>query len=143
MPDTEHAISASLEDYMEAIFLILRDKQAVRAKDIADRLDVKRPSVTGALQALAREGLISYSPYDVITLTTKGDAVARDVWRRHEALKTFLTDLLGINDGEAGTTACALEHSVSRTVVDRLLCLLEFVRSSPKVRKQWEDMRNG
>ena len=73
------AVSASLENYLEAIFHISEDKQAARAKDIAQRLKLKGSSVTGALRLLSERGLINYAPYDIITLTPKGKKVARDV----------------------------------------------------------------
>ena len=58
-----------------------------RAKDIADQMNVQRASVTGALKALSGRGLINYSPYSFITLTTSGRDIARDVIRRHRALE--------------------------------------------------------
>ena len=77
------ALSASLEDYLEAIFHIVARNQVARAKDISLRMKVSGPSVTGALRSLSEKGLINYAPYDVITLTDKGNALAEDVVRRH------------------------------------------------------------
>lgn len=65
-------LSASLEDYLEAIYNVIQEKQAVRSKDIAETLKVSRSSVTSALHALADKKLINYAPYDIITLTTGG-----------------------------------------------------------------------
>ena len=48
-------LSASLEDYIEAIYHIVEEKLVARSKDIAIRLDVSRASVTEALRALAKE----------------------------------------------------------------------------------------
>ena len=87
-------LSASLEDYLEAIFRIVQEKQAARAKDIGKHLEVSRSSVTGALHALADRELINYAPYDVITLTDKGQALAEDVVRRHEVLRDFFVKVL-------------------------------------------------
>ena len=67
-------LSASLEDYLKAIFRIVAVKQAARAKDISARLSVSNSSVTGALRTLADRGLINYAPYDLITLTPLGQA---------------------------------------------------------------------
>ena len=50
-------LSASMEDYLEAIFHIVSEKQAARAKDIAKRLKVNNSSVTGALRSLAEKGV--------------------------------------------------------------------------------------
>ena len=55
------ALSASLEDYLEAIFHIVAEKKVARAKEIAEALQVSRPSVTGALHALAERGLVNYA----------------------------------------------------------------------------------
>jgi DtxR family Mn-dependent transcriptional regulator len=62
------ALSASLEDYLEAILRIVQEKQVARAKDVGKRLNVGRSSVTGALHALADRKLINYAPYDLRTL---------------------------------------------------------------------------
>ena len=63
-------LSASLEDYVEVIYHLERSNRVARAKDIADQMNVQRASVTGALKALAGRGLINYSPYSYITLTS-------------------------------------------------------------------------
>ncbi len=47
-------LSASQEDYLEAIFHISEEKMAARAKDIAKYLDVKASSVTGALAHIGK-----------------------------------------------------------------------------------------
>jgi DtxR family Mn-dependent transcriptional regulator len=54
--------SSSLEDYLEAIYHIVHEKQAARAKDIVERLGVKNSSVTGALRVLSGKGLINDAP---------------------------------------------------------------------------------
>ena len=61
-------LSASLEDYLEAILHLVTEKQVARSRDIAKRLRVNRSSVTGALQALAKKGLVNYEPYEAVTL---------------------------------------------------------------------------
>ena len=43
----EKQLSASLEDYLEAILNLAGDSQGARSKDIAEALGVARPSVTG------------------------------------------------------------------------------------------------
>ena len=64
-----HLLSASLEDYIEAIYHIISEKEVARGKDIASRLKVSGASVTEALRALSKKGLINYAPYEVITMT--------------------------------------------------------------------------
>ena len=50
--DSAH-LTPSQEDYLEAVYRISEEKKAARAKDIADRLNVRASSVTAALRTLA------------------------------------------------------------------------------------------
>ena len=134
MTDT---LTASLEDYLEAIFHIASDRQAVKPRDIARRLKVSYASVTGALRSLAQKKLVNYTPYDLITLTPEGVEAARDVVRRHEVLHDFLVDVLAVDDAEAGDAACLMEHSIPRTVMDRLIQFVEFVQTCPRGGSEW------
>ncbi len=124
-------LSASLEDYLEAIYNIIRDKNAVRAKDIAGRLNVSNASVTGALRALAKRKFLNYAPYDVITLTPEGEKVAREVARRHEILREFFIKVLAVEYKKADDTACRLEHGIPSEIIDRLVRFIEFVEICP------------
>ncbi|HEV58563.1 MAG TPA: MarR family transcriptional regulator, partial [Phycisphaerales bacterium] len=56
------SLTASLEDYLEAIFHLENKDKVARSKDIAGALGVARPSVTGALRTLAGKGLVNYEP---------------------------------------------------------------------------------
>lgn len=130
-------LSSSLEDYLEAIFHIVREKQAARAKDIADRLSVGRSSVTGALKALSERDLVNYAPYDIITLTDKGRTVAEEIVRKHEVLREFFVKVLSIEEGEADAAACKLEHTISETVFERFIEFIEFVERCPRGGTKW------
>jgi len=130
-------LTASLEDYIEAIFHIVARKKAARAKDIARRMHVNNSSVTGALHALADRGLVNYAPYDVITLTDAGTAVARDIVRRHNVLRDFFVRVLSLDDDEAEDAACRMEHAVSSTVVDRFVQFVDFIDTCPRGGNDW------
>lgn len=130
-------LSASLEDYLEAIYNISLEKHAARAKDISQRLQLKSSSVTGALRSLSEKGLINYAPYDLITLTPEGTKVAEGVVQRHETLKKFLVNILHIDQNEAQENACKLEHNISQTVLNRLLLFMKFVEECPRFEDHW------
>jgi DtxR family Mn-dependent transcriptional regulator len=131
------ALTASLEDYLEAIFHIIAEKEAVRPKDIAKRLEVSNASVTGALRALADRALIRYSPYDVITLTSEGKTAAKDVIRRHEVLRDFFCKVLTVEDSEADKAACQMEHSIPKVILERFIQFVEFVEVCPRGGAKW------
>jgi DtxR family Mn-dependent transcriptional regulator len=130
-------LTASLEDYLEAIFNIIAEKEAVRPKDIAKRLRVSNASVTGALRSLSEKELINYAPFDVITLTPAGRDAARDVIRRHEVLRDFFVKVLAVDEAEADEAACQMEHSIPGLILDRFIRFVEFVETCPRGGGKW------
>ena len=125
-------LSASLEDYIEAIYHIIEKKLVARSKEIATKLDVSRASVTEALRALSKKGLINYAPYEAITLTDEGRIVAEDVIFRHEALKRFFIEVLAINSDIAEEGACKIEHSAPPEIIARMINFTEFIKVCPR-----------
>jgi DtxR family Mn-dependent transcriptional regulator len=125
-------LSASLEDYIEAIYHIIEDKLVARSKEIAARLNVSRASVTEALRALSRKGLINYAPYEAITLTPEGKAVAEDVIFRHDALKRFFIEVLAIEEAIAEDGACRIEHAAPPEIIARMISFTEFMQICPR-----------
>ncbi len=135
----QNIVSASLEDYLEAIFHIEASKGAARAKDIALAMDVKNASVTQALRSLSEKDLVNYAPYEVITLTQSGHQIALDVVHRHEILEKFLSQVLGLEKLEADEGACRMEHSVSRPILNRLIKFMEHFQTCPLSDIRWDD----
>jgi len=132
-------ISASLEDYLEAIFWIIASKGVARVKDIAKILSVKASSVTGALQALAKKNYVNYAPYEVITLTSEGEKLAKNVVRRHQILKDFFTNVLAVDEKLADEGACKMEHTINRPILEKLVSFMEFVEICPRGGQKWMD----
>ncbi|MGE4560785.1 MAG: metal-dependent transcriptional regulator [Desulfobulbus sp.] len=133
-------LSASLEDYIETIYHIITEKQVARGKDISARLSVSGASVTEALRALSRRGLINYAPYEVITLTDEGKLVAEDVIHRHNSLKQFFTDVLAIEEPLAEEGACRIEHTAPPEIIHRMVDFIKFLEICPRGGK---DLING
>ncbi len=130
-------LTASLEDYLEAIFHIISDKHAARPKDIARRLKVTNSSVTGALRSLADKKLINYAPYDVITLTPSGQTAAKDVVRRHEVLSDFFVKVLAVEEADADKAACLMEHSIPKIILERFIQFAQFIEICPRGGAEW------
>jgi len=128
-----YPLTESVEMYLKAIYQVVREKQAARAKDIALRLNVNSSSVTAALKHLSGRSFINYEPYDIITLTPEGMRVAREIVERGEAIRKFLIEALGIDPEEAEESACRMEHVVTAQVwkrLDVLTKVLEEKRNS-------------
>ena len=114
-------LSASLEDYLEAILQLERSSRVARVSEIADALHVSRPSVTGALKTLTARGLVDHARYGHVTLTEVGVDIAADVERRHVAIRDFLTSVLAIPLEQAEVAACRMEHVLDRDVLARFV----------------------
>jgi DtxR family Mn-dependent transcriptional regulator len=130
-------ITASMENYLEAIFLLIQENTVARAKDIADRMNVKRASVSKALHGLRNAGLVNHEPYGFVALTREGSRIAKRVHRRHEALKGFMVTVLSIDEAEADEAACYMEHGLSKHVVDRFADFARFVEACPHEGATW------
>ena len=125
------ALSPTLEDYLEAIFHIASRNKVARSMEIADRLKVKRSSVTVALRSLAEKGLINYQVRSYVTLTSRGLATARCVDKRHHILLDLFENVLGLDPTESDTAACSMEHGMSEQVCKKLTALLLALGNDP------------
>ncbi|NLB36828.1 MAG: metal-dependent transcriptional regulator [Clostridiales bacterium] len=118
-------ISASFEDYLEAIFVLRQDFGAARMTDVADFLGVSKPSVNRAVGTLKEAGYLSHESYGDITLTLEGETYAAKVLHRHKLIKRFLTDTLGVEEEIAQKDACQMEHVMSPRTIELLFKYLE------------------
>ena len=106
-------ITPAVQDYLKAIHSLGGADHLVSPNDIAARLKVKAPSVTGMLKRLETADLITYGVGQGAQLTETGIAHARRVIRRHRLVELFLTRVLGLDWSEVDTEADALEHAIS------------------------------
>lgn len=125
-------LSAVMEDYLEAVYLLSEKDENVHAGDIASRVDVHKSTATAALHALADHKLIEYEPYKPVHLTRRGKHLGALIARRHRALRRFLTEVLGIDASTAEETACRMEHVVPPEVIERFAAFADFVENCPR-----------
>ena len=125
-------LSVSLEDYIEEIYNQVLKNGHAKVTAIAGTLNVKKASVTGALNILSEKKLINYAPYSPITLTPEGEKIAKDILTKHENLSEFFMEVLGIEREEAVEPACKMEHIVSDKLFDNMVKLTEYVKSDLK-----------
>lgn len=136
-PPAEKPLTSTMEDYLEAIFDLDKDKKVVRVKDIAKRLDVKMPTVTSMLKTLNDRGLVNYEKYEYVELTNTGEDVGREMHRRHRILFQFLTDILKIDHPTADEEACKMEHTLSESTLDSLTDFMQFIQTCPRAGESW------
>ena len=136
-PASERPLTTVMEDYLEAIFNLSKEKRVVRVKDIAKKLGVKMPTVTNMLKTLSARGVVNYEKYEYLELTKKGMAGGAEIVRRHRVLRSFLTNILTIDQDTANREACNLEHGISPATLDRFVDFMEFVQQCPRTGPSW------
>jgi len=132
-----HAISAKLEDYLEAILRLDERKGAARVRDIAAEMSVHKSTVTAALKNLADRKLVDYSPYEIVKLTSDGRRIAREISTHHRDIRRFLTDVLLVGDRASEENACRMEHAMDDEVLDRMALFARFVKKHPGTGGDW------
>jgi DtxR family Mn-dependent transcriptional regulator len=130
-------LTASQEDYLEAILACVRESRVARVRDIARRLGVAMSSVTAALKALSERKLVDYEAYQFVTLTDRGRELAEAVRRRHDVLREFLIEVLRLDEERAEANACRMEHAVDERVLSGLAELNEFLHDCPRAGEAW------
>lgn len=113
-------MTQSLEDYLEAIYLIIQKKKVARVKDISEQLNVKKPSVINAVKELESRNMVIHEKYGYIELTPHGSAEAVKIYDRHETLRDFLLHILELPEDIAEEDACKIEHVLSSVTFLRL-----------------------
>ncbi|MEA1925536.1 MAG: metal-dependent transcriptional regulator [Candidatus Altiarchaeota archaeon] len=133
-------LTRTSENYLKAIYNITDRKGYARTKDISHELDVSPPSVTGMLKKLDDINLINYERYGGVTLTVKGERIARSVKMRYDTTRAFLEIIL-VSDRTAEGDACRLEHELSPETVEQLTKFVRFVETAPMHPKWLEHFR--
>ena len=106
-------LTASLEDYLEIIYILQQGDSGVGITDISRELKISKPSVTKAIGILRSEELVIQEKYGKITLTEKGVLAAEEVYKKHKILSKFINKVLGVNERTAEIYACKMEHVLS------------------------------
>lgn len=106
-------LSSSSQDYLEAILDLSEGNDGVRVTDIANKLKIRKASVSQAVNNLLEEGLVVREKYGPVFLTEKGYKYAERVRIKHSLLKYFFEKILGTGSEIAENDACLIEHSLS------------------------------
>lgn len=121
----ESELTGSVEDYLKAIYeLESHTGQAAATNDIADRLAIAPPSVSGMLRRLATLELLTYERYKGVTLTASGRRAALRMLRRHRIIETYLAHVLSYPWDRVHAEAERLEHAASDELIDRMASAL-------------------
>ena len=105
-------LQESGEMYLETIYILSQNGDAVRSLDVAEYMGFSKPSVSRAVGLLKKADYIIVDRYGHITLTDSGKEIAEKIYERHKTLTELLVKL-GVDEKTAAEDACKMEHDIS------------------------------
>ncbi len=128
-----------VEEYIETIYKIVKEKGYARVKDVSGYLGIGASATSEMIQKMSEEGYVNYERYGPVTLTSKGKKIAVDLDKRHRALREFFT-ILGLDEKVADENACVIEHVIDPDVMNRLAKFVDFIKAhrDPKWLKRFK-----
>ena len=112
-------ILKSAEDYLEAMLMMREQHGYIRSVDIANELNVTKPSVSYATKRLRENGYITMDKDGLISLTPEGMAIAARIYERHRTLTAFFM-YLGVGEKVAREDVCKVEHDLSEETYEAM-----------------------
>jgi len=123
--------SLTEENYIKSIYSLSQAKGEVFVSELAQKLEVKLPSVNSMVKKLAAKAIVDYAPYKGIKLTEKGKKVALGIIRKHRLAELFLVKVMGLGWEEVHEIAEQLEHVNSERFYNRMDELLNYPKADP------------
>jgi len=123
--------TATVEDYLAAIYILERDKEAVIGARLAELLQVSAPTVTLTLKRMSHSGWIISDEKKEIHLTDQGCELASSVIRRHMLTEWMLTRMLHMSWSQVHAEADKIEHTLSLDVEERLRSQMNNPQTCP------------
>ena len=117
-------LSASIEDYAKAIYVLEERHGVASTTSLAERLGVSAPAVSAMVKKLASLGYVSHVRYRGVRLTAEGRRIALEVLRHHRLLETYLVEELGVPWDRVHAEAEVLEHVLSDGLEERIAAKL-------------------
>ena len=131
-------LTSSMEDYLEKIYELMREKGYARVSDIASSLSVQPSSVTKMIQKLDEKKLVTYEKYRGIVLTAKGEQLGKLMKQRHKRLEEFLR-ILRISEETIQVDVEGIEHHVSPATMSALNNLVLFFQQNQQCLQEFND----
>ena len=108
-------LTSSMEDYLEAVLVLQQQKGYVRCVDVAELLDVKKPSVSRAVKELSKKKCLIKKDDGTLSLTEQG----QQIYEKHQFFTKRLVGA-GVPQDIAAQDACKLEYVISEISFKKL-----------------------
>lgn len=129
-------LSSSLEIYVEIIYKLERKEKEIKALEIAQDLNVPLSRVVQAIQRLHYQKYLTYSPYQPVTLTERGQQMGKYLIARNELIREFL-EILNIQENLESELE-AMKQYLSDESLRTIEKFVLFMRQYPEVTNRYK-----
>ncbi|NPB01491.1 MAG: metal-dependent transcriptional regulator [Methanopyri archaeon] len=119
-------LSSRMEDYLEAIYVLSRERGFTTISELSEFLGVSKPTVLEMVRKLSAMGYVVYGGGRVEP-TEEGERIGRKVWERHREIASFLK-FLGVEPEKAELDACRMEHAMDEESYDKIRRLFRMLK---------------
>jgi Mn-dependent DtxR family transcriptional regulator len=132
MKKEDHALTASMEDYLEMIYRLSVNTGFVRIHELSDALNIQPPSATKMVQKLNELGLLKYEKYGYIMLNEKGREIGEALLKRHNIIEALLK-ILGVSKNTILEETEKVEHTLCEETMICIEKFIDFIKNNPDV----------
>lgn len=130
-------VTHSTAHHLMTVAQLIDEMGYARVTDVANRLHITRGSVSITLKVLEKNGFVERDANGFLRLPEKGKFIARTTHAKKLLLKQFLEEILGVNEDNADTDSCKIEHLVSTESGRQLCALVHFATSDHPAAKEF------
>src|SRR5664279_4471230 len=123
--------SLTEENYLKALLVLAGESGEVSVTALAQKLQIKLPTVTSMMKKLAKKKLVNYKTYKPLRLTEKGMQEALLIVRKHRLIEMFLVEKMNFGWEEVHDIAEQVEHVQAPHLFERMDKMLDFPKIDP------------
>lgn len=128
MKKPDQKLSQAMEDYLETIYVLSKDKGYARTGEIARSLSVSPSSVVEMVGKISKLGFVEWKRYEGVFLSPEGRLRGEVIHIRHETLRQFF-EFIGFSPDIANKEACIIEHELSPITTSAIGNLVSFLNT--------------
>ena len=102
------------------IYILKKQNGNIRVTDIANKMNLTKPSVNKAINNLKNNGFLNYESYGTIELTSSGEDLAKKILETYDIVYLFLKDVLELEENEAAEEAEKIKLAINDNTANNL-----------------------
>lgn len=113
-------ISKASEEYLKTMYVLQIQNKEIRVTDIANQMNLSKPSVNKAINNLKENGLVYYEAYGKIELTKQGTDLAKKILEAYDISYVFFKDVIGLDEEASKREAEKLKLTMEDNTINNL-----------------------